>query len=185
MTDKDRIKWDAKYLEKPIRTDPSGIVTKYWHLAQPGKALDIASGNGRNSIYLAKKGFVVDAVDISTVASDHLVGRHPNIRVLCADLDNWKIPQNQYDLIINIRFLDRNLFPQIQAGLKAGGILIFESFLNGKTDKYCLLTNELLHAFGKFRIIFYEEKKTAPGEKYDQMASFVALKTKSAIPNGG
>ena len=179
MADKDRIKWDAKYREKPIRREPSRIVTKYWSMASLGKALDIASGGGRNSIFLAQKGFCVDAVDVSTVASDHLANQHANIQVLCEDLDTWKIPRDQYNLIVNIRFLDRNLFPQIQAGLKVGGLLIFESFLNGATDKYCLLTNELLHAFRNLRVIYYEEKQTDDGEKYDQMASLVAQKPSS------
>jgi SAM-dependent methyltransferase len=185
MTDKDRIKWDAKYRQKPISSDPSNIVTKYWHLATPGKALDIASGGGRNSIFLAQNGFSVDAVDISMVAAERLEGLHVNIQVLCEDLDSWKIPRDQYDLIINIRFLDRKLFPQIQAGLKNGGLLIFESFVNGETDKYCLFTNELLHVFSNFRIVFYEEKKTKHGEKYDRMASLVAFKTDAAMSNGG
>jgi len=185
MTDQDRLKWDAKYREKPISSDPSEIVKQYWHLAFPGKALDIASGGGGNSIFLAQNGFSVDAVDISTVATDNLADKHHNISVICEDLNTWKIPQNQYDLIVNIRFLDRKLFPQIQEGLKDGGLLIFESFLNGETDKYCLLTNELLHVFSKFRIFYYEEKKTAHGEKYDRMASFVAQKAKSALSNGG
>jgi len=181
MTDEDRIKWDAKYGEKSGGFDPSGIVDKYWHLASPGKALDIACGIGRNSIFLAENGFGVDAVDISTVATAHLAGRHSRVRVFCEDLDTWEIPGDQYDLIINIRFLDRNLFPMIQAGLKVGGVLIFESFLNGETDRYCLKTNELLQAFGNFRVVYYEEKKTPPGEKYDQMASLVAIK-KASIP---
>jgi SAM-dependent methyltransferase len=185
MTDTDRIKWDAKYRDKPISAEPSGIIAKYWHLASSGRALDIACGNGRNSIFLAQNGFTVDAVDISTVATDHLAGQYSNIRVHCEDLDSWKIPQNHYEFIVNIRFLDRNLFPQIQAGLKVGGVLIFESFLNGETDKYCLKTNELLHAFSNFRIIYYEEKETDHGERYDHMASLVAQKTVSELSNGG
>ncbi len=184
MTDEDRIKWDAKYRAKSTLSDPSGIVRKYWHLASPGRALDIACGSGHNSIFLAQNEFAVDAVDISTVATGNLAGQHPNISVYCEDLDNWKIPQDHYDLIVNIRFLDRNLFPQIQAGLKVGGLLIFQSFVNGETDKYCLLTNELLHAFNKIRIIYYEEKKTAHGEKYDQMASLVAKKMELLISSG-
>jgi SAM-dependent methyltransferase len=176
MSEKDRIKWDAKYREKPVSSDPSGIVRKYRHMASPGRALDIACGNGRNSIFLAQNGFAVDAVDISTVATDRLAGQHAGIRVLCEDLDTWEFPRNQYDLIVNIRFLDRGLFPQIHAGLKAGGLLIFESFVNGKIDKYCLKTNELLQVFGKFRIIYYEEKETEHGERYDHMASLVAIK---------
>ncbi|WP_319524756.1 class I SAM-dependent methyltransferase [uncultured Desulfosarcina sp.] len=177
MTEKDRTKWDAKYLEKLGGTEPSYVLEKYCSLAPVGKALDIACGNGRNSIFLAEKGFVVDAVDISKVATDQLTGRHPNINVICTDLDTWTIPPNFYDLIINIRFLDRRLFPMIQEGLKPGGILIFESFMDGKKDEYCLKKNELLDAFRSLRVVYYEEKKIDPDEKFDQIVSLVAINT--------
>jgi tellurite methyltransferase len=177
MTDDDRKKWDSRYLQRLGGSDPSPILKKHWHLSSCGNALDIACGNGKNSIFLAAKGFVVDAVDISTVAANHLAGRNPNINVICADLDTWNIPQNRYALIVNIRFLDRRLFPLIQDGLITGGVLIFESFIDGKKDGYCLVKNELLRAFQSLRIVYYEEKKTDLSEKFDQTAALVAIKT--------
>ena len=127
-----------------------------------------------------KKDSFVDAVDISKVATDQLTGRHPNINVICKDLDTWDIPPDCYELIVNIRFLDRRLFPMIQGGLKPGGILIFESFMDGKKDKYCLKKNELLRAFQSLRVVYYEEKKIAPDEKFDQISSLVAVKTRKS-----
>ena len=182
MTDRDRDKWDSRYLKRLGGTDPSPILKKHWGLASCGNALDIACGNGRNSMFLAAKGFEVDAVDISTVATSHLAGRSPNINVICADLDAWNIPQNRYELIINVRFLDRRLFPLIQNGLKTGGVLIVESFMDGEMDNYCLNQNELLRAFLSFRIVYYEEKKTGLSEKFDHTASLVAIKTEESSP---
>ena len=173
---KDQEKWDTRYRKRLGGTQPSPILMKYWSLASVGNALDIACGNGRNSIFLAEKGFTVDAVDISTVATGHLAGKNPNINVICTDLDTWPIPPNRYDLIINIRFLDRRLFPMIQDGLKSGGLLIFESFMEGEQDDYCLKPNELPRAFRLFHIVYYEEKKAGPSDKFDQTASMVAIK---------
>jgi len=146
-----------------------------------GNALDIACGKGRNSLFLAEKGFIVDAVDISTVATNDLAGRDPNINVICQDLDAWEIPQNRYELVVNVRFLDRRLFPMIQDGLRLGGVLIFESFVGGKKDKYCLKQNELLYAFQSLHIVHYNEEKTDHSDKFDQTVSLVAIKTDSAI----
>ncbi len=179
MAEKDRIKWDARYLKNVGGGEPSSLLKKYWPLSSAGRALDIACGNGRNSIFLAEKGFAVDAVDISKVATNQLSGRNPNINVICTDLDTWTIPQNRYDLIVNIRFLDRRLFQMIQDGLRPKGVLIFESFMDGERDRYCLNQNELLRAFQSFRIIYYEEKKTDHTEKFDQTASLVAIKSDS------
>lgn len=176
MVENERKKWDARYLKHQGSSDPSPILTKYWPLASVGNALDIACGNGRNSIFLAEKGFTVDAVDISTVATDRLKAKSPNIKVICTDLDTWDIPPHRYDLITNIRFLERRLFPLIQGGLKPGGVLIFESFLDGETDLYCLKQNELLKAFQPLRVVYYEEQKIEDSRRFDQTASLVAIK---------
>jgi len=172
----DQEKWNARYRENPAGSDPSSILEKYWSLASIGNALDIACGNGRNSIFLASKDFSVDAVDISTVATDHLAGRDPKLHVICADLDHWRIPPDRYTLILNVRFLDRRLFPMIREGLQTGGVLIFESFMNGENDAYCLKQNELLRAFLSLRVIYYEERRTKSSGKFDQVASLVAVK---------
>jgi tellurite methyltransferase len=172
----DQEKWDARYRENPGGSEPSPIMAKYWNLASIGNALDIACGNGRNSLFLASKGFAVDAVDISTVATDHLAGSDPKLHVICADLDHWRIPPDHYTLILNVRFLDRRLFPMIREGLQPGGVLIFESFMNGENDAYCLKRNELLRAFLSLRVIYYEERKTRALGKFDQVASLVAVK---------
>jgi tellurite methyltransferase len=180
MAHKDREKWDSRYLEDMGNSDPSLILRSFLDLAPCGKALDIACGNGRNSLFLAEKGFVVDAVDISTVATKHLAARDPNINVICQDIDAWKIPQNRYELIVNVRFLDRRLFPMIQAGLKSGGVLIFESFIGGKKDEYCLKQNELLQAFQSFHIVYYKENQSDHSDTHDQTVSLVVIKTDSA-----
>ncbi len=177
MADKDREKWDSRYAANLGGSEPSIILTDYSGLASCGNALDIACGNGRNSLFLAKQGFIVDAVDISTVATNYLAGCDPKIHVIRQDIDDWTIPRNRYQLIVNIRFLDRRLFPMIKDGLRPGGVLIFESFIDKKKDEYCLKQNELLHAFQSFHIVYYEEKKSDYSEKFDKTVSLVAIKT--------
>ncbi len=181
MTDEDREKWDSRYLKDMGGSDPSSILKAFLGLVPMGNALDIACGKGRNSLFLAEKGFMVDAVDISTVATNHLAGRNPNINVICQDLDAWEIPLNRYELVANVRFLDRRLFPMIQDGLRLGGVLIFESFIGGKKGKYYLKPNELLYAFQSLHIVHYEEKKSDHSEKFDQTVSLVAIKTDSTV----
>lgn len=184
MTDKDRQKWNAKYNDDTGANSPTDKVIQYHDRVTPGPALDIACGNGRNSIFLTKKGFNVDAVDISNIATDRLKHRHAGINTLCMDLDTWEIPRDHYQLIINVRFLDRCLFPQIQEGLKKGGLLIFESFLEGTDEdeghphhrSYLLRKNELLHAFLNLHILFYEERKERHHNQNSLMATLVARK---------
>ncbi len=182
--EKDRIKWNEKYKKnEPLRDEPSEIVRQFFHLAKPGKALDIAAGLGRNAIFLAEKGFSVDAIDISDVAIERLKKLdNPKINPVLADLDFYQIKENSYDLIININFLNRRLFPLIKEALKPGGVLIFETFLLDenspiKTKDYLLRKNELIHCFIDMRIVFYQEKTTKKltGETA-LIASLVAIK---------
>lgn len=183
---KDRIKWNKKYLSKKNRMPgPAEIVQKFYPLAPLGNALDIAAGTGKNALFLAEKGFTVDAVDISDVALGGLSGRHPNIRPICADLDTFDIPVRRYSLILNIRFLSRRLFPYIREGLIPGGVLIFETYLEGSGEDYCrsscrdylLRDNELLHSFLSLKIRFYQETKIIEHKKdFCHIASLVATR---------
>lgn len=175
LTKQDQKKWNSRYLKSIGEPTPSDILSRYFFFAPKGRALDIACGNGRNSKFLAQKGFKVDAVDISNVALSQLPENDTSINIICQDIDTWQIPQNRYELIINIRFLDRRLFPMIKTGLKPGGVLIFESFIDEQKN-YCLKANELLHAFNSFKIMYYEEKDNDPHDKFDQSVYMVAIK---------
>ena len=179
---RDRIKWNDKYLKGDPITAPSRIVKKHALLSHRGKALDIAAGKGRNAIFLAQHGFSVEAVDISDVALKPLAGLYANLHPICADLDTFDIPSNRYSLIINIRFLARRLFPLIVEGLVPGGMLIFESYLiEAKKEgplcrDYLLRKNELLHAFWGLHTVYYREGETPDRNDHGQVASLVAMK---------
>ena len=96
----DQEKWDFRYQTKQFPTHPSPILTEYYHLASPGKALDIATGNGRNAFFLSQNHFRVDAVDISKVGFNHSKNDHSNINFLHHDLDQFQIEPNHYNIIV-------------------------------------------------------------------------------------
>ena len=126
---RDRVKWNAKYRQHDYPQEPSAIVRDFYHMAPGRSALDLAAGAGRNSVFLAEQGFSVDAVDVADAGLALFAGSHPRLRPICADLDAFDIPRRRYDLIVNVLYVNRRLFPQIQDGLKPGGLLLFESLL--------------------------------------------------------
>lgn len=182
----DRTRWNRKYRDVKTVPKPSSTVERFAKRAPAGRALDIASGMGANSRFLAGLGFTVDAVDISDVALARLAGVDPNIRPICADLDDFDIPVSRYSLIVNTHFLDRRLFPQIFEGLQPGGMLIFDSYLRGANPdaavdfhpQYLLRENELLHAFIGMQVVYYEERQRPHPypDKPDRYACLVALR---------
>ena len=71
MSLKDKEKWDAKYAGDIYITGKEPCKWLKTHsrlLPVAGKALDIASGEGRNSVFTATLGFEVVSMDISEVA---------------------------------------------------------------------------------------------------------------------
>lgn len=185
--ERDRRKWNTKHLSRVGPETPSAIVKKFITSVPPGRALDIAAGRGRNSLYLAGKGFEVDAVDISDEGLRFLTGKHPSINPICADLNQFDIVENSYGLIVNIRYLNRRLFPQMIRALLPGGTLIFETFLeDGHQDDdypscrdHLLRPNELLHAFLSLNIRYYEEHLALRVRRSTMAASLVAVKDSS------
>jgi SAM-dependent methyltransferase len=180
----DRKKWNKKYQSQNYAHEPAAIVEKYIGLADGKSVLDIAAGNGRNAIFMARQGFVVDAVDISDTGLAQFAGRHSGIQPICADLDEFDIPANRYDLIVNIKYLNRRLFPYIREGLAPGGVLIFETFLDSPNPAkakpncrdYLLRENELVHAFSSLKIVLYKEADETDHDDAAYLASLVGIK---------
>jgi SAM-dependent methyltransferase len=180
----DRFKWNQKYETEQLSDAPSSIVKQFYRLAEGKKALDIASGNGRNALFLAKQGFAVDAVDISDAGLNLFAGKHEKVRPICADLDNFDIASGQYDLILNIKYLNRRLFPYVREGLKRGGVIIFQTFLDSADENteqphcrdYLLRENELLHAFLSLRILYYREGKDTSRDDAIYLATLIAVR---------
>ncbi|MGC8633593.1 MAG: methyltransferase domain-containing protein [Candidatus Limnocylindrales bacterium] len=71
---------------------------------QPGRALDLGAGQGRNSIWLARQGWQVTAVDQSeaSLASLDLVSRreHLGITTVVADMHAYLGRSEPFDLIV-------------------------------------------------------------------------------------
>lgn len=185
MSLKDKEKWDAKYsdVDRISAKTPSGWLTTHTKLLTgQGKALDIAAGEGRNSVFAASMGYEVTCMDISEVAlskANALANeKNVNITTLSADLDNSSLPENEYDLVLCFNFLERKLFPEIRNTLKMGGILFYETFTvdylkySSFKRQWVLEHNELLKAFEGFRILHYREVDENP----EAFASLIAQK---------
>ena len=116
---------------------------------------------------------------ISQAVKEYLAGVE-----LGKSTDTFDITGNRYDLIINIKFLNRRLFPLIAKGLREGGVLIFQTFLDSghpvskksMLREYMLRKNELIRAFSCLEVIYYQEDTGDRNAENPGLASLVAVK---------
>ena len=97
-----------------------------------GRVLDVASGSGRHTRYLAGLGLQAEAVDRDAAALALLAGV-PGVTTRCADLEgaSWPYAGRSFDAIVVTNYLHRPLFPPLAAALAPGGVLIYETFRIG------------------------------------------------------
>ena len=168
----DQDKWNARYRDGAYagRRHPTALLARFAPSLPRGQALDVACGAGRNALFLAEQGFVVDAVDISAEGlarlDDAACAACADIRTIEADLESG-LPvatDGCYDLIVMVRYVNLPLIRELTGRLGEHGILVSEQHL--KTDQdvvgprnaaYRLDPGALLDAVRPLRVHYYRE----------------------------
>jgi rhodanese-related sulfurtransferase len=170
---------------------PTPWLVDNFHALPKGIALDVAMGNGRNAIYLATRGFDVDGVDVDpdVVSQARATARrfHAPIRAIIGNVEDgtYIIPMEAYDVIVVFNFLHRPLFRDIKDGLKPGGVVVFQTYLEeqikfGKprNPAHLLKSGELAAVFSDFEVLRVNERvdSAVPGGPPCALAGIVAKK---------
>jgi 2-polyprenyl-3-methyl-5-hydroxy-6-metoxy-1,4-benzoquinol methylase len=192
MSLEDKQKWDKKYIDKKRLLEPreaSQNLKNYHDKCGGKKALELACGSGRNTIYLAQNGFTVDALDIAKIALDtldnyaHELGLDNNINTKLVDLDANTFEKESYDLVVMTNFLDRVLITDVKTSLKVGGVFFIETYMQDSSNNkpnsnqdYLLKSDELKEIFKDYEIIYYNEFDNEPTEMYQMRKQVVVAK---------
>ncbi len=168
--------WDRKYAEGlPSLTKPDPffisayerVVNKLFPNA--GRALDLAAGLGRHSLWLAERAWHVSALDVSGVAIAKLGRsarqRKVNVNAFAVDAAEYRFEPAGFDLIVLFYHLDRSLFPKIVSSLKPGGLFICKMAVQWgsynsavKTNFEPLGRNELPSLVPRLQIVDHNER---------------------------
>ena len=131
MSAEDREKWNHKYSDPdfaPRKPSPVLLSLAEWLPVSRGKALDIAGGCGRHSIWLAQQGFDVTLADVSPVGLQVAQGRAEaagvKITTLEHDLEQQGLPPGKWDVIVSICYLWRPAAALLSEALNSQGIFI-------------------------------------------------------------
>jgi 2-polyprenyl-3-methyl-5-hydroxy-6-metoxy-1,4-benzoquinol methylase len=133
--------WNKRFADEGylFGTEPNAWLREHAGVWESGqRVLCVADGEGRNSVWLARRGLQVDAFDISQVGVDKArrlaaeQGAEVNFQVTDCDAFAW--PEAAYDGVaaIFIQFADpalrERLFARIQQCLKPGGTLLLQGY---------------------------------------------------------
>lgn len=167
--------WDERFRsgEYPRDPDPSPLLERYVEALDPGRALDVAAGTGRNAVYLAERGYTVDAVDRSReglrIARERARDRGVADRLnpVRADVPTYAFPEGTYDLITISFYRAVDRLPDVMDALAPGGVLFYEHHLRSPGgyeagpdgDRYRFGANELLHACLHLTVLAFDAKR--------------------------
>ncbi len=174
MASEDRERWDARHAavsaaDAPTLPMPPDALRGREHLLPAaGRALDVACGRGAVAVWLAERGFDVDAVDVSdsaqalgaALASDRGVG--DRVRWWAHDLDDG-LPggcAGPYDVVVCQRFRNPALYPVLARCLAPGGLLVVTvlSVVGDEGGRFRAAPGELPAAFGGLTPLAHTER---------------------------
>jgi 2-polyprenyl-3-methyl-5-hydroxy-6-metoxy-1,4-benzoquinol methylase len=169
----DRERWDARHAAvsaagaADVPMPPDALRGREHLLPNGGRALDVACGRGSVAGWLAERGFVVDAVDISeaavaagaALAADRGVAER--VRWWRYDLDAG-LPgacAGPYDVVVCQRFRDPALYPVLAQRLAPGGLLVLtvQSVVGDEPGRFRASPGELLAAFAELTTLHHTE----------------------------
>lgn len=99
--DVDAAAWDERYRATELlwSAGPNIWVEDRLSDVTPGVGLDLASGEGRNAVWLASNGWKMTAVDFSGVALERGRQLSDNVEFIQADVFDWE-PDTRFDLVL-------------------------------------------------------------------------------------
>ncbi len=98
--------WDRRYAERELvwSAEPNRFLVAETQALPPGRALDLACGEGRSALWLAERGWRVTAVDYSGVALEkaHRIAERRGVEVewVLADLLDYEPEAGAFDLVL-------------------------------------------------------------------------------------
>ncbi len=183
----DASRWDEKYQKSELaslRVEPLleknlGFIE---NLPTGAAAVDIAAGKCHASVFLAKQGLEVTAIDCSGVGLElgMALAREEDVSIetLVLDLESNPLPTGLWSLICCFRYLNRALFPFIQEAIVDNGLLFFSTFNINHLEQsprfnseYVLQPGELEQSFKGLEILDLSD-----GNDPDQNLSWIVAR---------
>jgi SAM-dependent methyltransferase len=170
MSEEDRDRWDRRWGDGSHNEGdpPVWLAELDAELPREGPALDLAAGAGRATLWLARRGLRVTALDVSAVGLERCRERAAReglqVETRVHDLATTPLPAGPWALIGCFAYLQRELFPAMIARLAPGGVLACEITTSRNLERHArpsarflVEPNELLRLAAPLEVVYYRE----------------------------
>lgn len=136
----ERDHWNEEYRRGVAYThEPNALLARTVGGVRPGRALDLAMGQGRNALYLAAKGWKVTGVDVADEgvrqAKASAAERGLELDTVIANIDEYDFGTDRWDLVTMIYAgSSPEWIERIKPGLRSGGLFVLEFFYKDPDD---------------------------------------------------
>jgi cyclopropane fatty-acyl-phospholipid synthase-like methyltransferase len=133
--------WDQRFAAEGyiFGTDPNVFLASQAHRFRPGmRVLDVACGEGRNSVWLSERECEVTGMDISPLAlakARRLADQHgATVTFIEADVRNWEWTPSDFDAVvcIFIQFAEpktrKRLFDGFKTTVRPSGLVLLQGY---------------------------------------------------------
>jgi SAM-dependent methyltransferase len=167
VQDSERMAYDEIYAKSPdlFSALPNAFMVRVITGRRPGRALDVAMGQGRNALWLASQGWTVAGFDISPVgielARNEAAKRGLQIETHVAAFEHFDWGKEKWDLILFSYFFPQAALPKVWEALRPGGLILVEGFhidtarVRPVAGGYH--NNELFEILKGYRMLVYED----------------------------
>jgi tellurite methyltransferase len=141
----ERERWNQKYREASgasVSMAPDPFLPQAFSeyilplFPRGGRALDLAGGTGRHSIWLAEQGWEVTLIDISETgveqARQNAGPLASEIHFVVNDLTGFKAAQTEFEagfeVVIAFFYLERRIFSEMVKAVRPGGLLLYKTY---------------------------------------------------------
>jgi 2-polyprenyl-3-methyl-5-hydroxy-6-metoxy-1,4-benzoquinol methylase len=171
-----RVMFNIIYASKQpgYATEPNALLVSTVEGRKPGRALDIGMGQGRNSVFLALKGWDVTGFDLSDegIATARRNAERAGVKInaIRGTEDAFDYGTEQWDLIVFVYepfpITTAAYVQRLHRSLRPGGSIVIEGFGEEETAKNrpvtAIVPERLLAAFKDFRLLNYQDVVASP-----------------------
>jgi len=155
--------YDKVYAGPPdFNTKPNQLLVDAVEGLAPGRALDVGMGQGRNALFLARRGWTVTGFDVSEEglrqARERASTDGLKLTTILASDEEFDFGRERWDLIAIIYALEKRSIHKVRDALKPGGIVVVEAgHKEASNAPFEYASSELPEIFRGFQILRSED----------------------------